>query len=58
MTRLSRQFAATKPVVTKQKGSPSRKGCVNYLKEKDHKTPISAGQQELLHHFIHFHSKN
>jgi hypothetical protein len=55
---LSCQFNTSRPINDKKRASELEKEWVNCLKEKENKIPISAGQQELLHHFIHFHSQN
>jgi hypothetical protein len=51
-------FNVRRPVDNKKLASELEKECLNCSKKKDIKIPESAGQRELLHHFIHFHSEN
>jgi hypothetical protein len=58
MKMLTCPFKARRSIDSKKLVSELEKECLNCSKKKDSKIPASAGQRELLHHFIHFHSEN
>jgi hypothetical protein len=58
MKMLACPFNSGSPIDSKKMASEPEKDCLNCSKKKDSKIPASAGQRELLHHFIHFHSEN